>query len=314
MKLQTGGRAASKLRNLFALTASATQCSPNADGIYDGAPYEDGYTYIDYFVTSGTNLPSQQITIGSYGALNTNGIKYLILPDGADVDVSPSVSGANNYNFNMNLAAKYHSYFDLYVYQPNPGYSIIPVNLTNYLEPGHVSWSFETEIPTNVLGTLNVPAGELSLLQLYTIAGGTMSTTLGIPCGFYPNTDTNYGFGIFAGSMQWPDPDIRYVDIMRRFYISLTGIQTGLNYTLDTSNNPPNYTLYLLQGSQGMNCVGAARNAGYNSGISSGSGFESIGNALPDEGIPQNFGVALVGYYPGPFITTNAYYPINSAY
>jgi hypothetical protein len=133
MKLQTGGKAASKLRNLFALSASATQINPVHvnDGYgpyfsYFGYTYTvNGNSYYDYAFTytfyspfdnptpSFTPIPAQSIAIGSYGnqipqiTTNiwgmsfTNGVLYKILPDNADVDVTPFVAGVDYYTFSL---------------------------------------------------------------------------------------------------------------------------------------------------------------------------------------------------------------------
>ena len=97
LKLKTGGKVTSRLRNLFGLTGTAVQSIPPSffPGIWDQTAR--GY----WNQTSGTNFPSQKITIGTYGALNANGVLYTSLPDNADVDVTPYVAGEDNYTFNV---------------------------------------------------------------------------------------------------------------------------------------------------------------------------------------------------------------------
>ncbi|MGH7951301.1 MAG: hypothetical protein ACREFE_05205, partial [Limisphaerales bacterium] len=131
MKLKTGGKATSKLRNLFGLWAFATRYWPDLthteDFLYDGYDgYENVWDGVPAYYPSGyriwlwpasfpplattehpyPNIPFQNVSIGSYGNLDANGYRYVVLPDNADVDVTPGVAGVEQFAFNM-LAQKY---------------------------------------------------------------------------------------------------------------------------------------------------------------------------------------------------------------
>jgi hypothetical protein len=97
LKLQTGGKATSRLRNLVGLTGSAAQGIPVS---FMGSWGWLARAY--WYQSSGTNFPSQYITIGSYGKLCNDGNVYVALPDNADVDVTPYVAGVDYYSFNVN--------------------------------------------------------------------------------------------------------------------------------------------------------------------------------------------------------------------
>ena len=75
MKLATGGPAGSRQQNLWVLSATA------ADG------------------RTGQPIPPEQISIGSYGHLDTNGNLYVVLPDNDPSDVTPRIAGTNYYKF-----------------------------------------------------------------------------------------------------------------------------------------------------------------------------------------------------------------------
>lgn len=77
-KLQTGGKATSKLRNLYGLTGSATQYDslqePGWWGYYEWSS-EMPMNLYEYFPgLPETTIDSQNIFIGSYGSLGTSGV------------------------------------------------------------------------------------------------------------------------------------------------------------------------------------------------------------------------------------------------
>jgi hypothetical protein len=275
MKLQTGGKSTSRLRNLFGLTASATRYTPQ-HWSYWGYYEWLGEMPLDFGDLAGcypaaTSVPPQSINLGSYGALNTNGVKYLILPDNDDVDVTPYVAGADYYSFSFGQPQKYHSYFDLYVQQANPGFSLIFYNPTN--DVGHAFWRFRTEAPQDALQYVSA----------------SLTAFLGTNWGFYPLNGLFTVPGILQNDNSHP------YNISRSFYIGFPDLLQGLTYTRGISNSPPVYSL------TGFNCVGAAR----------GAGFAADVFGLPWDESPQNFGVTLIEMYPapgqiiGPFIDTN---------
>jgi len=86
MKLVTGGPLGSTHENLWMISASAT----DAD--------------------TGLPIPPEQIKIGSFGNLDTNGNLYVVLPDG-DPDVTPD-PGRKNYTFTEG-ATEFHPYIQV---------------------------------------------------------------------------------------------------------------------------------------------------------------------------------------------------------
>jgi hypothetical protein len=289
VKLQTGGKSTSKLRNLFGLSCSATRYDPAPTfygGCYEGPSANQmglcfGVGDVLYGVgPAATGILPANINLGSYGTLNTNGVKYIILPDNADVDVTPYVGGVDYYSFNFGQPQKYNSYFDLYVQQANPGYSLIFYNPTN--DVGHAFWRFRTDAPSNALRYISP----------------SVTGFLGQKWGFYPfnglftvpgilQNDTNHSF-----------------NISRTFHIGFPDLLQGLIYTRGISNAPPVYVL------SAFNCVGAAR----------GAGFAADVFGLPWDESPQNFGVTLIEMYPapgqiiGPFIDTSDVFYSSAPY
>lgn len=264
--LQTGGKATSKQRNLFGFNLSVEQYN------YAVGPYSSEYTV---YVPSGQVVPPANIQIGSYGALNTNGTKYLILPDNADVDVTPQVSGVDACGYWYYPPQKYRSYFDLYVQQANPGYSLIFYSQTN--DVGHAFWRFRTDAPADALKYIS----------------SSLTGFLGQKWGFYPMNGLFTVPGILQNDNSHPN------NIQRTFCIGFPDLLQGLIYTRGISNAPPVYCL------SSFNCVGAAR----------GAGFAADVFGLPWDESPQNFGVTLIEMYPapgqtiGPFIdTTDVFY------
>jgi hypothetical protein len=102
MHLQTGGKATSRLKKMFGISASAVLLTGAVtNGYFEDGDFEvsldpDGIGDINL-----GNIASQNIRIGSYGNLNSNGILYRALSDNIDVDVTPYVKGADDYSFNI---------------------------------------------------------------------------------------------------------------------------------------------------------------------------------------------------------------------
>ena len=287
IKLQTGVKATSRLRNLFKLTVSAGQTSPG-DPNWASA-IEDGYYYM-YENTSGSGIPPQNINLGSYGALNPNGVKYLILPDNDDVDVTPSVAGVDYYSFNMAAPQKYLSYFDVFVQQANPGFSLY---LTSYeYDEGHAFWRFRTTAPADALQYISP----------------SLTTLLATPWGFYPTnnpdpTITN-GFTVPGVLQNDGPPTAHSYNVIRTFCIGFPDLINGLEFTRGLSVAPPEWSVI------SYNCVSAVRSAGFAADIF----------ALPEDSSPQNFAVTLIGMYPapgmiiGPFLDTNDVFYSSAPY
>jgi hypothetical protein len=309
VRLQTGGKAKSKMRNVFGITGSATQMNqPNNN--HNMSPYIDRYYWDQYPPYSyaywgfygiyspsgylspqtGANISPQNITIGSYGNMNTNGVKYLILPDNDDVVVTPYVAGVKYYTFNLGQPQKYHSYFDLYVQQANPGYSLYPSSYE--YDVGHAFWKFRTDAPADALQYIST----------------NITKFLGIPWGFYPTNNpapslTNlFTVPGYVQNDGWPTA--HSYNIRRTFYIGFPDLLKGLIYTRGIFNAPP------LWCATSFNCVGAA----------CGAGFEADIFGLPWDMTPQNFGVTLIEMYPapgliiGPFNDTNDIFYSSAPY
>lgn len=279
MKLQTGGKAMSRIRNLFGFSGSATRYDSqhwSYGGCYEGP---SGQMFLAYGILLGcypyaTSIPAQNITIGSYGALGTNGVKYLALPDNQDVDVTPYVAGVKYYSFSLGQPQKYHSYFDLYVQQANPGYSLIFYNPTN--DVGHAFWRFRTDAPVDALQNIST-----SLTQF-----------LGTNWGFYPMN------GLFTVPGVLQNDSSHSYNIKRSFYIGFPDLIQGLIFTRGLLNAPPIYSL------TGYNCVSAARDAGFTADIF----------GLPWDMTPQNFGVTLIQMYPGPGLNIGPFIDNNDIF
>lgn len=260
-KLKTGGKSNSKLRNLFSISASATQLLTPTDQYY-AAPGSGNYSYMwsyEYLgQDTGTNIPPQSINIGSYGTLNTNGVLYKILPDNTEVDVTPFVAGDDYYNFNLGQPQKYHSYFSVFVNQPYPGPTFYTLETA-----GHAFWQLKTEAPLDALQYLDA----------------SLTNYLSHKWGFYPH-------GAICGLPgQLGNDDAHGFNMERVFYIGFPDLISGLQFTSGLSNSPPEYCIAI----NGFSCVGAA--------IATAS---DVGIWLPDFAwTPQNFGVELYLKYPG---------------
>lgn len=263
IQLKTGGKSGSKLKNLFGLTAGATGYKhlhlPDDDIV---VPHpSDSYS-----------IPATSIEVAG-GHLNTNGIAYRIFPDNATVDVTPKTL-EKYYSVNVS-AIKYKSYFDLFIQQANPGYSLIPFG--SY-DVGHAFWRLRTEAPSDALQYIST----------------NITVFLNKPWGFYPTNEPElsvWNLATVPGLVQ--DDSSHEHNIKRIFAIGFPGLISGLQFTREIYNSPP------LWSATGYSCVGAAREAGYRSGV----------YPLPWDTTPQNFGVTLVQMYPGPFECDEIFYP-----
>ncbi len=213
LKLQTGGKATSHLRNLFGLSVSASTNNPNNpfDTMEGFSSYYGGVDYL-WEMATGNGIPSQNINVGSYGALNANGVLYTSLPDNADVDVTPYVAGVDYYSFNLGQPQKYHSYFDLFVQQANPGYSFIPVGIGDNKgnDVGHVFWALRTDAPNNAMQYIST----------------SLTAYLGTN-GFEPDTNNDICSGNPGRIM---DNTGHPANIKRSFYIGFDKLIEGLIY------------------------------------------------------------------------------------
>ena len=138
------------------------------------------------------------------------------------------------------------------------GLSQTSYNSTN--EVGHAFWQLRTEAPDDALQYISP----------------SLVSFLNKKWGFSPIN------GLFTVPGVLQDDSGHSYNIKRTFYISFNGLLNGLINTRSISNAPPVYSLY------GFNCVSAARQTGYFSGV----------HVLPADMSPQNFGVTLMQMYP----------------
>jgi hypothetical protein len=242
VKLATGGKVGSTLLNLWLISVTATSNSlASSDTI---------------------QIPNSQIEInGMYP--DANGNLYVIAMDNQSYDITPIVKGFDYYTFTISTQ-KFNSYFEVFVEQANPGYSLSPFG-TN--DVGHCSWRLTTDAPGDAF------IGHTNLLGY-----------LGHTWGFFPDTNGDLCSMTIPGQLE-PDGANSGANILRKIYIGFPGLVGGLTYTRATDLAPFPWCW------SGNNCANAARNAGRNSGV-----------ALPLDNTPQNFGVTLVTkMYPGPF-------------
>jgi len=100
IKLQTGGKAVSKLQNLFCISASATKIVP----IAQPWPWTNSVPHLP--------VAAQDITVAGK-ALGSDGKLWVMLPDSpTPIDVTPQV-GADYYTFSVGQPVKYHPYIGL---------------------------------------------------------------------------------------------------------------------------------------------------------------------------------------------------------
>jgi len=88
--LATGGDPGSTTARLWSITPS----TPNYSFWADNYEYSTGHT-----------VPPSQITIGTFGPLDTNGLAYAVLPDNKNVDITPMVKNLDWYEFNLQATA-----------------------------------------------------------------------------------------------------------------------------------------------------------------------------------------------------------------
>lgn len=93
--LATGGNAGSTAQNLWIISASADAF------LNPGPPDANTSQFPWYGQEIITSVPSQQITIGNLGNLDTNGNLYVVLPDNANFDVTPMVNGSDYYDYDI---------------------------------------------------------------------------------------------------------------------------------------------------------------------------------------------------------------------
>ena len=225
-------------------------------------------------------IPYDQIAIGSMGNLRTNGIRYNILPDGIEKDITPQVAGKDFFTFSVG-GQKYLSYFEIFDEQANPR-GILPTGANNV---GHAFWRLTTEAPSDALQYIS-PALTNYLNQCW---------------GFYPTNDTLAALFTLNGKLQNDDGTVGSADIQRKFYIGFPNLLNGLIFTKGMADAPPVYTLLVYD------CVDAAIEAAAQSGVKFANQQYGVNGF---NGAPQYLPYYLAGRYPGPWLgNTNIFYP-----
>jgi hypothetical protein len=145
-KLATGGPLGSTELNLWLIEGSAYNYSSPA-AIRNNSGYDN-------------QIPSENISIGHLGCLDENGQLWLLLPDNAQVLITPRVGSGNAVYFWF-TSYKYPSHFEVFVRQPFPDYPKdaqgygpggppigYPVINIGSLDAGHAWWRLSCTAPT----------------------------------------------------------------------------------------------------------------------------------------------------------------------
>jgi hypothetical protein len=247
--LHTGGRAKSQLQNLFGYTASAVQITGPCDywGLWEGS----------------IPVPPTSITIPGVGPLDTNGVAYGLLPDNADIDITPSTPFPY-YSFSVG-ATKYKSHLGVYVNQPDlVGYSMGGAHLyhswTLTGNAGHAWWQLSCDAPASVV-------------NLFTSTNN--SQWLNQQVGYGPNGSIIWTSPWTIGSApgKCPYPYNNAPTVVRSYAIGFPNLISGLNYTENLSTTPGIYAI------PNNSCVTETRMVGAAAGI-----------GLPDDSTPEYFG------------------------
>jgi len=224
IKLETGGKALSKRKNLFQLIVSATA---------------QAYNVQDYFHDPFFTQPAPDpVAIEDVEVLSqhpdTNGVLYAILPDNDSRDVTPDVPDNDYYTFNVQ-PQKYHCYFEVLVDQPTPG-----IQKDYDYKGGHAFFRFYSSIPDEVF-LHDYP--ELLPFKNHN-------------WGFYPHGDAYWG----TENGRLMSDDGHAESVSRNFYIGYPDLIAGLTYIKKLNDTPPLYSL--ADGRLGTSCVFAAIVAG----------------------------------------------------
>ena len=265
--VQTGGKAVPGLLNLCQFSGSATEIVNKRGPSANDKP-----------------IPYDQIAIGGMGNLLTNGIRYNLLPNDKDFDITPTVIGKDYYTFSVG-GQKYCSYFEVFVEQGNPG-GVAPWGSNNV---GHAWWRLSTDAPSEGLKAMGVGQGQSFAWtnETQNVFQTNMTCFLSRFAGFYPDgnvigigfTWTN-GIQFVPGKLQCPDPSNEGdAQIKRTFFIGFPDLVNGLNFTKGMYLQPPTYSVL------GYACVSAAVNAGQASRVKLPSPY------FLTPWIPQTFGL-----------------------
>lgn len=229
---------------------------------------------------------------------------YKILPDNADVDVTPYAAGAANYTCGVE-ATKYHCYFDEYIeeavpYDPTSNSLWPSIAFQGQNDVGHGFYCLRTDVPIDALQYI----GQGQNFWFINYVSGAVSYTnmtvfSGMPVGFYPaSNNVILSFPIplvVSGQLIARDP-CTTPTVKRTFSIGFNDFLNGLEFTKGGYFNPGTYTLL------GRNCVEYTLEAFCAAG-------GDVYTKLPFSDItPEVFGIDLNLMYPGSQLNdTNIY-------
>lgn len=265
--LHTGGKALPR-QNLWQLSGSAREML-----------YKRAQPPFPYYTPTSV-IPAQDIQVMGE-SLDTNGNLYAILPDGADLDVTPQVGGVDFYTFNVG-AQKYLSHFEVFVCQPDPNGTWVPdpddpSGMTGSLvylpyvpgiHAGHAWWKLWTDAPTDAVNKMTLNSVNLEYLGVEVGYGPTNGTSL-----WNPSTKALI---TAPGEFPWPNTDTATTNAT--YTIGFWDLIHGLNYAESIKASPGTYSVANPEN----DCVSKTR--GYGS---------SVGVTLPNDRSPEFFGFHL---------------------
>ncbi|MEI6078306.1 MAG: hypothetical protein WCS94_22190, partial [Verrucomicrobiota bacterium] len=212
--VQTGGKAVPGLLNLCQFSGSATEIVNKRGPSANDKP-----------------IPYDQIAIGSMGNLGTNGVRYNLLPNDRDFDITPTVANLPFYTFSVS-GQKFLSYFEVFVRMPDPAGTANYTGSGFSRDYGHAYWCLSSDAPMNALvqqlkaAGLNTNAvSQFNVQEGYGPVGSSMTFVL--------------------ADLDFEAPGQVYVssggNTNRIYQIGFNGLLTGLNWAQYLSDHPGTY-------------------------------------------------------------------------
>ena len=195
LKLATGGPLGSTQKNLWVISANAQD------------------------LDTGEQIPYNQISIGGFGNLDTNGNLYVVLPDDDPDSVTPQANGHRNYAFGVTAYEIPFTHTTRYPALTDTNRARLNLGVGEYVDfggaPGDTQWTTSGGglSGTNGSGTTftapsNAPPGGASVTVTATFKGQSVPTTFTVfpPSGYdhavITSTHTNlYGLEIGGAIM-----------------------------------------------------------------------------------------------------------------
>jgi hypothetical protein len=269
--VQTGGKAIPGLQNLWQFNGSASEIL-------------DKRAVPQFYGANTKAIPYDQIAVGSMGCLGTNGVRYNILPDGIEQDVTPTVAGKDFYSFSVG-GQKYFSHFQVFVRQPWPnypnddfdnnpideGFNPTPPGYPRYkfggLSAGHAWWELYTDAPIEAVNQFTTT---------------NCSRWLGQAVGYGPIDPSNdwWRFLFLATAARVGTGELStnngVSNVSRNYSIGFYGLIGALQHTEQLFQSPGTWD------SQWHNCVQETIITGIRAGVQ-----------LPNDYDPESFGFDL---------------------